>query len=64
MSTNKICFHGEIRKIAKLFGGKSALFHAILSNIFTFIGHKSKMTVIDMLIFHYFFLQRSYQNKR
>ena len=32
---------------------KSALFQAILSNIFTFTGHKFKLTETNMLVFHF-----------
>ena len=43
-------FHGEIRKISTDF--LDDLFEAIISNFFTFIDHKSRMTQIDSFEFH------------
>ena len=51
MSSHYICFHGEIRKISELLAD---LFEAILSNFFTFIGHKSRMTQTDSFEFHFY----------
>ena len=52
MSTHNLCFHGKIRKKKKKHQYFWVdLFQAILSNLFTFIGHKSRMTQIDSFEF-------------
>ena len=49
--THNMRFHGEIRKTYQYFEvEQKCLIQAILYNYFTFIGHKSKKTQIDILI--------------
>ena len=55
MSTHNIMFSWRNKKEYQYFSVETgALFQAILSNFFTFIDHKSRMTQIDSLEFHFF----------
>ena len=54
MSTHNICFHGKKKEKYQYFW--TDLFEAILSNVFIFIDHKSRMTQMNNFEFHFFYI--------